>query len=889
MEAWAGTEIDNWIRAEGLVITASDRAARALQSAFSLRRRAEGLSAWPAPAIQSWPAFARAAWEQRSTDRRMLLNPAQEQSIWADIIAREKQLAALLEPPRYRLAKLAIQAHELLCSYAPRFLSDSARIGWDRDAGAFSDWLFMFDQVCRESHLLSPARLPFELIARLQRDSSQRAPLLVVGFDRLLPLQRELFEAWGAWQEAETRESTQVADFFSAVDEQSELNACATWCARELAANPTARLLVITQDIARHRGHIERAFLRNAVHGAKLPFEFSLGVPLTQVPLAHAAHLLLRWLSGSLAENELDWLFSTGISTTGPEEATALQACMLALRRRGLARTEWSLKSFTNQISGSAKPPSAWLLRMREAQQRLAYMRPHPHAPLDWAALVPQLLQAIGLPGVLSSAEFQAWSKWEQALDTCASLGFDGRRVGWSEFLALLDRTLAEALYAAESRNAPIQIAGPAESAGLNADAIWFLGADEDAWPGSGSMHPLLPPHVQRDSGMPHAAAHLDWDLAQSITTRLLASAPVVHFSYARQKGDSETRPSRLVAQIAGSPHALLAELAPSPHRPPLTISFEDASMVPFPPNQVRGGSGVLTSQSQCPFKAFAIARLGARSWEPAEFGLTASQRGQLLHAVLHAVWAGPPDGLRSLHDLLGLADRRAFVDSHVERVLQDQIPPGVRERMPHHYLQLEAKRLARLVGDWLAYEAARLPFSVENTEVPGSVSIAGLSLGLRLDRIDRLNDDTLLVIDYKSGDVSPKAWALPRPDDVQLPLYAGFALGDNDQLGGLVFAKVRAGDCEFAGHLGNATATLSAQLKRTSPLVKNALTAEQLIDWRETIEQLARDFLAGRAEVDPRESPATCERCDLQALCRIHENQAKLEENSEIDEAAHE
>ena len=32
-------------------------------------------------------------------------------------------------------------------------------------------------------------------------------------------------------------------------------------------------------------------------------------------------------------------------------------------------------------------------------------------------------------------------------------------------------------------------------------------------------------------------------------------------------------------------------------------------------------------------------------------------------------------------------------------------------------------------------------------------------------------------MIDYKSGDVSPKSWELPRPDDVQLPLYAGFAL----------------------------------------------------------------------------------------------------------------
>jgi ATP-dependent helicase/DNAse subunit B len=171
---------------------------------------------------------------------------------------------------------------------------------------------------------------------------------------------------------------------------------------------------------------------------------------------------------------------------------------------------------------------------------------------------------------------------------------------------------------------------------------------------------------------------------------------------------------------------------------------------------------------------------------------------------------------------------------------------------------------------------------------------LAGVSLDLRLDRIDRLVDGSLLVIDYKTGDVSPRSWELPRPDDVQLPLYAGFALDREDEvLGGLVFAKVRAGHLDFAGHVGEPAATLFAGLKGSSALVKNALTAEQLIGWRERIEQLARDFLAGRAEVDPREAPKTCERCGLQTLCRIHEseNQAQLEgrDDSESTEAGDE
>ncbi len=117
-------------------------------------------------------------------------------------------------------------------------------------------------------------------------------------------------------------------------------------------------------------------------------------------------------------------------------------------------------------------------------------------------------------------------------------------------------------------------------------------------------------------------------------------------------------------------------------------------------------------------------------------------------------------------------------------------------------------------------------------------------------------------MIDYKSGNVSPSAWETPRPEDVQLPLYAGFALDSDEALGGLVFASVLTGDPKFAGRVGNAADTLFAGLKGTSPLVKNKLTSEQLDDWRDCIQQLARDFLAGKAEVDPRDPPKTCERC---------------------------
>ncbi|MDE3187969.1 MAG: PD-(D/E)XK nuclease family protein [Acidobacteriota bacterium] len=873
-------EIDGWLRDGGLVVAASDRAARALQTAFHRRRRAEGLAAWPAPDIQDWRSFARAAWEERALDGRMMMNPAQEKALWADIVGREKHIATLLEGPRLRLAGMAMEAHELLCAYAPRYLKQMERSGWSQDAGAFSGWLSAFDESCETHGLLSPARALLELTALLQADSAPRRPLLAAGFDRLLPAQRALFDAWGAWQERSKGEPARDARFYTACDDKTELEACALWCSRQLSANPHARLLVITQDISSRRGEIERAFLRHGAHGAAPLFEFSLGIPLSRQGVARAAHLLLRWLDGALAENELDWLFSTALAANGPEDSDALQAFIRALRRHGLERTEWTLGAFLGQRAGAHALPAAWVARMIGARQRLMESRSRRQSPLDWAGLVPQLLQDIGLPGnhTLSSADYQAFRRWGQAVDACGSLGFDGRRIGWTDFLSALARTLDETLFAPESSDAPIQIAGPAESAGLAADAIWFLGADEEAWPAAALTHPLLPPQVQRQAGMPHATPRNDWELAQAITTRLLAAAPVVHFSCPMQKEGTETRPSRLIAQLAGPPQPLPVEPAAPSSQPRLTVPFQDASRVPFFATAVRGGAGVLTDQSQCPFKAFATARLGARGWEPAEAGLTAKQRGQLLHSVLHRVWGGAPDGIRTHEDLARVPDRRAFVAGHVRSILREEMPAGSRERMPRRYLELEELRLVQVVAEWLEFELARLPFAVDETEAEHPINLAGLALQLRLDRIDRLNDGSVLVIDYKTGDVSPKAWELPRPDDVQLPLYAGFAL--QEEPGGLVFASVRSREASFSGFMKNAKATLFDHLKGNTALAKSRLTSQQMKEWKQYIEQLARSFVAGRADVNPREYPQTCERCGLQTVCRVQEeeNMARLE-----------
>ena len=192
---------------------------------------------------------------------------------------------------------------------------------------------------------------------------------------------------------------------------------------------------------------------------------------------------------------------------------------------------------------------------------------------------------------------------------------------------------------------------------------------------------------------------------------------------------------------------------------------------------------------------------------------MTAKQRGQILHDVLHSIWSGHRRGIRTHHELLAIKDLPSFVRAHVKTAMQSGVPAHVREQMPAMYLSLEEIALSSALSvEWLEFEKSRIPFTVEATEARSTVTIAGLTVDLRLDRVDRLHDGSQLVIDYKTGNPDPKSWDLPRPDDIQLPLYKLFGLEPlqpslfdsygGPASGGLVFARVRTGDTCFAGRM---------------------------------------------------------------------------------------
>src|SRR3954454_23900998 len=66
----------------------------------------------------------------------------------------------------------------------------------------------------------------------------------------------------------------------------------------------------------------------------------------------------------------------------------------------------------------------------------------------------------------------------------------------------------------------------------------------------------------------------------------------------------------------------------------------EDFQAPPFDSSEpLSGGVGVIKSQAQCPFRAFAEYRLHAQRPEDACFGFDPRERGGYLHRALEAVW----------------------------------------------------------------------------------------------------------------------------------------------------------------------------------------------------------------------------------------------------------
>ena len=312
----------------------------------------------------------------------------------------------------------------------------------------------------------------------------------------------------------------------------------------------------------------------------------------------------------------------------------------------------------------------------------------------------------------------------------------------------LLDRQSVRPPYGGHPR---VFIWGLLEARLQQADFVVLGGLNEGVWPAAPAPDPWLAPKIRANLGLPGLdyriglAAH---DFASAL------GAPRVLVTRARRDNRSPTVASRLWLRL----QAMTGGLARDVRLERIAASLDDPGTPkpasrprPNPPLEQRPKRISVTSVDRLkadPFAFYAQAILGLRQLDSVDADHTAAWKGSAVHDVLEH-WLAEDD-----------CDPDKLLDRASALLAGETIHPMLRA--------LWAPRLLEAIG-WVAGEEranraeGRRPLAAERS---GKAEIGGILLDGRADRIDRLADDGLAIIDYKTG----KAPAQKAVD-------AGFAL----------------------------------------------------------------------------------------------------------------
>jgi ATP-dependent helicase/DNAse subunit B len=259
--------------------------------------------------------------------------------------------------------------------------------------------------------------------------------------------------------------------------------------------------------------------------------------------------------------------------------------------------------------------------------------------------------------------------------------------------------------------------------------------------------------------------------------------------------------------------------------------------------------------------------------------GIDSLSRGTLVHTVLELFWADVKD-----HETLVQLDQE-LIRNKVEDATMlalDRLERQQRNDIPVRQKRVEVARLHKIICQWLGKERGRRPFTVLETEKTHRIDVGGLSIRTRIDRVDRLEDGSCAVIDYKTGRPDPTQWLDERISEPQLPLYA-LSLHDKS-LGAVMFAEVRSklSECGFRGLARDVDSWPEAKSRKTDGALKERGfdSFDKIVQhWANALPALGNGFFEGKASVNPLDPELTCRYCDLASLCRVSETVSALPE----------
>ena len=824
---------------------------------------------WRTPQIRDFSGWVRQQYERQNFDRAgapRVFSDIEERQVWRDILARSDIAMDFSDPGgAARSARRAVRAlREFQIPVSALSLFPSA------EAGALMAWLADFEARGRQLNAIGADRMleslapPTDVPLWIESPSwhpQARHWLRDHAGNSLAP------RAAGGPADPDAAVCVQVHRSFAA-----EIAACADWAQTNRCRQADFRAWICIPDLAVRRAHVAAAFDASLVPSRYSlseyldtpPYALAGGTPLAGLEPVRVALEALTAACERLSFAQFAALLRAPSMQAGGADAVTAACLDEALRSR--APSEASLRAWLEMgervaALKSLRPVSA-LSRLQAIDAALS--GPRSSLPLSqWVPIWIQALDAGPWAGRASwsSAAYQAAERFRELQRALACADQVYGPLSKSAAVHALATAAHETLFQAQTGIAPIWITDQVTDPWLNYDGIWITGLGADEWPPSAAPLPLIPVQLQRDHGVVGATAALQLERSLDLQRRWVERSAAAVFSCSTLSGMPAV-PSALLPVAAGSAAAvavqdpLIRRLRAVDAR---LEPFANSAGPPFTREEKTRGTFSLREQSQCAFRGFAMTRLRSDRLQLPVPGFNDMERGILLHSALEFIWTqlGGSDQLA----LRGEAELAALVDRGVERAIRAAVSkrdPGAR------WSAREARRLKRLLPLWLRIESEREPFDVLELEADRrNVQFGGLAFDVRIDRIDRLRDGSLVLIDYKSGTVRSD-WEGERPDNPQLPIYA---LSVVAPVTAVAYAQVQARLCRFTGvtERDNVLPRVRAGKGEAADGMVAMLAA-----WAVRIERIAAELRAGSALVAP--TPAACRSCHLQGFCRIFE-----------------
>lgn len=783
-------------------------------------------------------------------NQETLLTARQAKWVWQKILLEAQVNQPLLNFSS--TATLAQEAHKLYQLWMmPEQVFEEAT---SEDVKAFQQWQKSYQEQCEKNKWLDLECACEKLCQWFKkRQPFSGKSIALVGFNELSPLYQKLFKQIQSLGNKVFDYSLLLnnhsASLASCEDKQEELQSIVQWLNEQVNEKPTGVFGVVVPNLNDARHQINQVFSKQL----NTSYNMSAPLPLSSYPIIQAGLFALSFGMNAVTFEEASYFLRSPFFQS--KEINGQQKLHLEMQMRRWSEYVFQIEHLKERFKSSEAICCFDDLDKINTGTKVC-----------WIDEIEERLAKCHWPGerAMDSHVFQAYQQWQRLLSEYQALQFVLGAHSYTTALTTLEQLAKEITFLPESKGCQVQVLGVLEALGMPFDGLWVMGMDETVWPATPTPNPFIPKKAAKTYQIPRCDSQRELSVATKMTNSLVAAAKTVVFSFSELQHEGHIQASPLVVhfpQLA----IKLSDKPCSPHSHSQLETVVDEYGPPIPKGSlVKGGAKVLQLQSLCPFKAFAEVRLKAKPLEKVTIGLTPRERGELAHQLLAECWKV----LRSSDNLLKMddVDLNYFVNQQVTKTLthwQDIKP----ETFNDFFLDVEVKRLNDLLVRVLEAEKHRCSFTIKHLELEYLFSIGAIQLTLRVDRIDTIDNNDEIIIDYKSGQAAVGDWFGDRPKDPQLPLYAISRL---EKTKGLAFSKIKSNQIEYLGVCEDMDDF--AGVKSIDSLKQS--TARETWDgqmqlWTETLEKLSEGVREGYAKVDPIDQQV-CRYCQLKSFCRV-------------------